>query len=201
MGIKFKSFTNNLPKYQEALKKFTNSVHEGAAEEMQNQLYSDAMDTLGNELAETIAAQNKEELEAMFEARSTIEGLSAAETKFFNSIKEDVGTKDEILLPEETINEVFEDLKTEHPLLSIINFKNAGLRLKALIAATEGVAVWGEIYGEIKGQLDAAFKEEGFKQNKLTAFVVIPKDALDFGAKWLKQFIMAQIEESFAVAL
>ncbi|XHB95902.1 phage major capsid protein [Lactococcus garvieae] len=59
----------------------------------------------------------------------------------------------------------------------------------------------GEIYGEIKGQLDAAFKEEDFKQNKLTAFVVVPKDALDFGAKWLKQFIMAQIEESFALAL
>lgn len=201
MGIKFKSITNKLPKYQEALKKFTDAVHDGAEEEMQNQLYADAMDTLGNELSETISEQNKEELEAMFEARTSNTGLTASETKFFNSIKEDVGTKDEILLPEETVNQVFEDLKTEHPLLSIINFKNAGMRIKALIAATEGVAVWGEIYGEIKGQLDAAFKEEAFKQNKLTAFVVIPKDALDFGAKWLKQFIMMQIEESFAVAL
>lgn len=201
MSITFSSITNDLPKYQGALKKFTDSVHENADESVQNQLYNEAMEMLGTELSETIGAQSKAELERMFDNMSANKGMTASEIKFFNSIKEDVGTKDEILLPEETVNQVFDDLKTNHPLLSIINFKNAGMRIKALIAETEGVAVWGEIYGEIKGQLDAAFKENDFKQNKLTAFVVVPKDALDFGAKWLKQFIMAQIEESFAVAL
>ena len=201
MTISFNKITQKLPNYQAALTKFTNAAHEGEGKEILDTLYAEAMETLGTDLQDALSNENKAEIEKMFDARAANKGLTASEIKFFNELKTDVGTKDEKLLPEETIDEVFEDLKTEHPLLSIINFKNAGMRFKALISETEGVAVWGEIYGEIKGQLDAAFKEDDFKQNKLTAFVVIPKDALDFGAKWLKQFIMDQIEESFAVAL
>ncbi|MRV56758.1 phage major capsid protein, partial [Staphylococcus aureus] len=66
---------------------------------------------------------------------------------------------------------------------------------------TSGVAVWGKIYGEIKGQLDAAFSEETAIQNKLTAFVVLPKDLNDFGPAWIERFVRVQIEEAFAVAL
>ncbi len=63
-------------------------------------------------------------------------------------------------LPEETIDRIFEDLTTNHPLLADLGIKNAGLRLKFLKSETSGVAVWGKIYGEIKGQLDAALSEE-----------------------------------------
>ena len=37
--------------------------------------------------------------------------------------------------------------------------------------------------------------------NKLTAFVVLPKDALKFSYSWLKQFVIEQIKETVAVAL
>lgn len=89
----------------------------------------------------------------------------------------------------------------EHPLLSKIGLRNAGLRMKFLKSETEGVAVWGKIFGEIKGQLDVAFSEEETIQNKLTAFVVIPKDLQDYNVSFIEEFVRTQINEAFAVAL
>ena len=51
------------------------------------------------------------------------------------------------------------------------------------------------------GQLKQAFNEEEAIQNKLTAFVVIPKDSEKFGPAWLQSFVSAQITEAFAAAL
>ncbi|MGN3394957.1 phage major capsid protein, partial [Enterococcus gallinarum] len=103
--------------------------------------------------------------------------------------------------PQETIDTIFEDVVSEHPLLAAIGVKNAGLRLKFLKSETSGVAVWGKIFDEIKGQLDAAFSEEESIQNKLTAFVVLPKDLTQFGPAWVESFVRLQIQEAFAVAM
>lgn len=127
--------------------------------------------------------------------------ITAKEVKFFNAINTDVGYKEEKLLPEETVDEIFEDLTTNHPVLEAIGLKNAGLRLKFLKSETSGVAVWGKIFGDIKGQLDAAFNEEEEIQNKLTAFVVVPKDLENYGPVWIKTFVKTQIEEAASVAL
>ena len=79
--------------------------------------------------------------------------------------------------------------------------RNAGIRLKFLKSTQTGEAVWGKINGEIQGQLKQAFNEEEAIQNKLTAFVVIPKDSEKFGPAWLQAFVSAQITEAFAAAL
>ncbi|WP_180530566.1 phage major capsid protein, partial [Staphylococcus haemolyticus] len=99
------------------------------------------------------------------------------------------------------IERVFDDLSTEHPLLSKINIQNAGLVTRIIKADATGQAVWGKIFGEIKGQLDAAFSEEEFKQSKLTCFVVIPDDLKMFGPNWVERFVRTQIEEAISVAL
>lgn len=155
-------------------------------------------DLASNEVREDLQAQI-EAFNAKFDADKV--GMSANEYKFFNEVITEVGYKEEMLLPEETIDEIFEDLTTAHPVLAAIGIRNAGLRLKFLRAETSGVAVWGKIFGEIKGQLDVAFSEETAISNKLTAFVVIPKDLEDFGPKWIKSFVMTQITEAFSVAL
>ncbi|EOL42003.1 HK97 family phage major capsid protein [Enterococcus phoeniculicola] len=127
--------------------------------------------------------------------------LNAEQRKFFNEINKEVGYKEETLLPQETIDNIFEDVVTEHPLLSAIGLKNAGLRLKFLKSETSGVAVWGKVFDEIKGQLDASFSDEEAIQNKLTAFVVVPKDLTNFGPAWIESFVRLQIQEAFAVAM
>ena len=191
-----------LPRYQEAVTKFTEAVTNGAEAEQRNELYADAMSIMGEELLEVVSDASKKEAEELFNSFQKNPKLTANEIKFFNEINKEVGSKNGILIPEETYNQVFDELTTEHPLLSIINFKNAGMHLKALTVKSEtGTAVWGNVFGEILGQLDATFQETAFEQNKLTAFVVIPKDALKFGATWLKQFVMEQIKEAMSVAL
>lgn len=185
-----------LPKYREAVAKLSAEISKGATPEEQEALFAEAFNTLGDELN----SKNAEELKKMFDVRAKNENVSAEEIKFFNELAES-GTKTELIIPEEVMIRVFDDLKEEHPLLSVLNFKNTGLRLKAIIGATEGEAQWGPIYGDIKGQLNQAFDEIDFGMNKLTAFVVLPKDALKFSYSWLKQFITEQIKEAISVAL
>lgn len=176
---------------------FLAAVNNNEPAEKQNELYGAMLDELLNEAKK----QARAEAEGLIAANPADAKLSARERKFFNAVTTDVGYKEEKLLPQETIDRIFENLTTAHPLLAEIGMVNAGLRLKFLKSETSGVAVWGNIYGEIKGQLDVAFSEEEAIQNKLTAFVVIPKDLKDFGPAWIESFVSTQIDEAFAVAL
>lgn len=177
--------------------KFLNAVNTGEPVETQNELYGQMIDELLNEAKK----QGLAAAEGVIATNPADAKMSAGARKFFNAVNTDVGYKDEELLPQETIDRIFEDLTSNHPLLVEIGLRNAGLRLKFLSSETSGVAVWGKIYGEIKGQLDAAFSREEDIQHKLTAFVVIPKDLKDFGPAWIESFVRTQIDEAFAIAL
>lgn len=183
--------------FKTARQDFLNAIQNDESEEQQAELYGNMI----NELFKESKAQAQAEAERISSLPSADKQLTAEQRKFFNEINTEIGYKDEKLLPEETIDRIFEDLTTEHPLLSELGIRNAGLRLKFLKSDTSGVAVWGQIFGDIKGQLDAAFSEETAIQNKLTAFVVIPKDLKDFGPAWIERFVRLQIQEAFAVAL
>lgn len=183
--------------FKTARQNFLNAVQNNESQDVQNELYSEMI----NELFEEAKAQAKTEAEGVINMPTADQKLNAEQRKFFNEINKEVGYKEEKLLPQETIDRIFEDLTTAHPLLEALGLKNAGLRMKFLKAETKGKAVWGKIFGEIKGQLDAAFSDEEAIQNKLTAFVVIPKDLADFGPAWVESFVRAQIDEAFAVAL
>ncbi|PNZ60937.1 phage major capsid protein [Staphylococcus casei] len=183
--------------FKTARQEFLNAIQNGEDEKAQAELYGKMI----NELFEESKAQAQAEAERVSSLPTAESKLTAEQRKFFNEINTEVGYKEEKLIPEETIDRIFENLTTEHPLLADLGIKNAGLRLKFLKSETSGVAVWGKIFGEIKGQLDAAFSEETAIQNKLTAFVVLPKDLKDFGPAWVERFVRLQIEEAFAVAL
>lgn len=128
--------------------------------------------------------------------------LTAEEIAFFNQVVKSDGFQDELVLPETIEERIYNDLTTEHPLLSVVNFRNLGtITLTAITSEYEGAAVWGPIFGDIKGQLDAVFKQESIAQSKLTAFVVLPKDLAKFGPKWVAAYVQAQIVETYAVAL
>lgn len=197
--------TDGFENFQAKKKTYADAVTAGAGVEEQQTAYSDMMDSLQDDLTaaieEQVNSQVKSELDGLEANRRVDSKMTAAEMKFFNEFETDTTNKNEIILPEDTRNEIFEDLKSEHPLLAELDIKDAGLRLKILKSDTKGAAVWGDIFGEIKGQLDQIFKEDTAKQSKLTAFVVVPNDALEYGAAWLKQYVVTQIVEVFAVAL
>lgn len=183
--------------FNQARDNFLNAVQNNESEEKQSELYGEMV----NQIAEEAKRQARQETESVIATNPAEAKMSARERKFFNEIDTNVGYKEDTLLPQETFDRIFEDLTTEHPLLSKIGLRNAGLRMKFLKSETEGVAVWGKIFGEIKGQLDAAFSEEETIQNKLTAFVVIPKDLQDYNVSFIEEFVRTQINEAFSVAL
>lgn len=193
--FKLKSMTNFTSKREE----FINAVKEGADQEAQGDAYLNMI----NALAEDVMDEAKKEVNLQVDQAANINKakMSKETYEFFNEINTEVGYKEEKLLPETTIDEIFEDLTTEHPLLDAIGLKSAGIRLKFLRSETSGQAVWGKVFDEIKGQLDATFSDEVAIQNKLTAFVVVPKDLADLSVNWIERFVRLQITEAFAVAL
>lgn len=183
--------------FENAKAAWIQAVQNNESTEKTGELYGEMLDQMIQE-----AKKAGETAAESYASGSTLDAkLNAEQRKFFNEINKEVGYKEETLLPQETIDNIFEDVVTEHPLLSAIGLKNAGLRLKFLKSETSGVAVWGKIFGEIKGQLDAAFSDEEAIQNKLTAFVVVPKDLTSFGPAWIESFVRLQIQEAFSVAM
>ncbi|EKY3975838.1 phage major capsid protein [Listeria innocua] len=198
MTIKLK---NNLANYEEKRTAFVNAVKNEETQEIQNEAYVEMVDAMAADIMDQAKKEARQEADAYISASRTDKNITNEEIKFFNDINKEVGYKEETLLPQTVVDEIFEDLTTEHPFLASIGMRTTGLRTKFLKSETSGVAVWGKIFGEIKGQLDATFSDEESIQNKLTAFVVVPKDLENFGPVWVKRFVVTQIEEAFAVAL
>nr|WP_262344376.1 phage major capsid protein [Lactiplantibacillus plantarum] len=157
------------------------------------------MDALGEDTLSEIKNQVHAQTEDYLDARRHDPKMSNEEVKFFNEIKTDTGFKEPKLLPETVVTEVFDDMVQAHPLLQAIGLQNQGISLKIIQSDASGVIGWGNIFGEITSQLDAKFKETKADQSKATAFLVLPKDLSDFGPSWIKQYVITQITEAFAV--
>lgn len=183
--------------FNEIRQKFVNAVADQAPQEEQNKLYNDMLEAMFEE-AKKVASNEVQSAIAMTPAEAK---MTARERKFFNEIDKTIATGATELLPEETVDRIFENLTTAHPLLEAIGLKNAGIRLKFLSSEATGKAEWKDVFGEITGQLKAAFNESKDIQHKLTAYVVIPKDAFKFGPAWIQNYVITQINEAFSVAL
>lgn len=183
--------------FKEARDNYLNAVQSGASAEQQEELYGILMDAV----EESAVAAARDEVEAAIGTDPRQANMSAREVAFWNELKKGAPAGIEKHFPEETVDRIFEDLVESHPFLEHIGLRNASIRLKFLTSAVEGQAVWGKINGEIKGQLEQSFGEETAIQNKLTAFVVLPKDTVKLSPAWLQTFVISQISEAFADAL
>lgn len=183
--------------------------------------YARVLNTKGNISSETVAnalvVMHKEldnhltnqidEKINLFGANANAKGISANERKFFNEVTKtdgftSNGYTSDVILPEETMERVFEDLTKNYPLLSLINFQNyKSIDIQIIKSETGGVAQWGQVFGEIKGQLDATFSNEEMTQNKLTAFIVLPKDLDKYGPAWVEAYVRTQLVETLSVEL
>lgn len=191
MGMKLST------EFKELKSQFLEASANGESQEVQAELYSKMMDSLLEEAKKTA----EKEVEGLVAQNPDDAKLSLREREFFNNIDKTAPAGIEKHLPQETVDRIFEDMIKAHPLLQHIGLKNASLRLKFLKGETSGVAVWGKIFDEIKGQLQQKFSDEESIQSKLTAFVVLPKDAEEYGPSWLARFVSVQINEAFAAAL
>lgn len=133
--------------------------------------------------------------------QKVIEALKTSEPKqAFTAI---IGSENEDdLMPTTIIEDVYKDLKEEHPLLNAISFQYVGYVTKWILNdhATQK-AVWGQITDEIIKEITSAFKTIDINQNKLSAYAIIEKGMLDLGPAFLDGYIRACLAEAIMAGL
>ena len=140
-----------------------------------------------------------------------VRALTSEETKFYQKLIEAMKSDNpkqalsgfDAVLPETVINNVFDDITEEHPLLSRIRFANAAALIKWLYSSMDGrfLAWWGPLCSEIKKQLAAQFHYLNLEQTKLSAFVPVCKAMLDLGPAWLDRYVRTILAEAIANGL
>lgn len=108
----------------------------------------------------------------------------------------------DVVMPETILNQVFEDLKQEHPLLDAVNFVY-GKGITKWMFSTDGTqkATWGALTKDITDEISAGFKSIDISQNSLSAFLPVSKAVLALGPEWLDRYIRALLVETLALGL
>ncbi|MCP1124568.1 phage major capsid protein [Bacillus sp. 3103sda1] len=164
--------------------------------------FDDMFDTLVTDLGEKISAEARiEAQDAQILASRGQNVLTSEERKFFNAVVQDGGFKDDSILPVTTQERVFEDLIAAHPLLDAIGLQDLGAVTRFIYSDPTKTYAWGSLFGEIKGQVNTAFREEQIGQLKLTAFAAIPKDMLELGPEYVERYVRTLLVESYSVGL
>lgn len=192
---------NKSDEMREAKAALAKAMTEGKPEE-QNAAFTSYLDALHQEVSANIAKQaNNEIMDRSILQNRGQNVLTSAETKFFQAAIDKKGFDEDSILPVTTQERIFEDLTQEHPLLNALQLKDMGAVTRIITADPEGAAVWGPLFGDIQGQIGAAFKETTITQLKLTAFAVVPNDMLELGPVWVERFVRALIVEVLSVGL
>lgn len=174
---------------------------EDATEKEQSEAFGNYFDVLQNEVVTAVSTQvNNEMLDRSILQQRGQNVLTSEEMKFFNAVI-DGGFNDGDILPETTQERVFEDLVTAHPLLDALGLQNLGAVTKFIYSDATKAYAWKEIFGDISGQVNAAFTSEKIGQLKLTAFAVIPNDMLELGPVWMERYVRTILVETHSVGL
>lgn len=136
--------------------------------------------------------------------------LTSQEKKYFEKLGEAMRaenpkqalTNPELVMPETVINAVFDDLQTEHPLLSRISFTNTQGAIKFLMSNNDyQKAVWGKLCAEITEEIESSFKDIDMTLMKLSAFIPVCEAMLDLGPAWLDSYVRQCLYEALANGL
>lgn len=169
------------------------------------------------ELSEYIGEQIREEVSAAKEYADSavlsgrgLRQLTSTEREFYQKLVENARSsmpKQEITgldkaFPETVIAEIVNDIETEHPILSEIDFVNTSIVTKWLLNAQgEQRAAWGELNSAITKELSGAIRVVDMTLCKLSAYMFLAKDMLDLGPEWLDVYVRRTLSEATAVAL
>lgn len=188
-------------KMMEALKANDSEAYVQAMEEM--------MEDVAKQTAATFEQMQDERDIAVLQSRG-IRQLTGEETKYYQALAEamrDANPKQaltnvKVTMPETVLTSVFEDLQTNHPLLSRIKFMPTGGAVKMLMSTGETQqAQWGELCDEVVKEILAGFKEVDTGLLKLSAFLPVCKALLDLGPAWLDSFVRQVLYEALANGL
>ena len=194
MVIKFNNFEEKKLAFAKATQEGTQEEQSAALNSMIEALAQDVQSDILNQVNESIVDRS------IMQSRGA-NVLTSEEMKFFNAVVEDGGFKDTETLPKTTQERIFDDLVQDHPFLQHIGLENLGAVTEFIYGDPEGAAVWGPLFGDIKGQLNATFRKESISQLKLTAFIPLANDMLKLGPVWVERYVRTMISEAMSVGL
>lgn len=132
------------------------------------------------------------------------------EKAYFKRLGEKMKAKDplevmtdiDLVMPETVFTQVFDNLRTAHPLLSKIQFQNTNGVIRFLMNLNGYQrAAWGPLCADIVKELTSGFKEVDSQLLKLSAFIPMCKAMLDLGPEWLDRYIREILYEALANGL
>lgn len=149
----------------------------------------------------------QQELDSRILAARGVRQLTSEERSYYQKLGEAMKATDprqavtgmDSVLPKTVIDSVFDDLRTNHPLLSRINFMATGGAVE-IIVNTNGYeeAAWGDLCDDIVKELTSGFKKINTGLYKLSAFMPVCKAMLDLGPEWLDNYVRQVLFEAFA---
>lgn len=191
-------------KNKEQKQVIVNALEEGNASVLADAILQAQIDNsqdIQKRLLKEAESFNAENADMQILAQRGFRALTNAETKYYNAVQ-DASSLTDVPLPRTVFDRVFEDLQTEHPLLSRITFQNTtGITEMVTRTGDVEVAWWGPLCDEIKKKLENGFKVEAVNLYKVSAYMPICKAMLDLGPIWLDRFVRESLYEAIAGAL
>ena len=175
--------------------------------------FDEMMQRVATDLREEFEQQQEEmrqNADAAILAQRGVRQLTSEERKFYTGVIAAMKGANpmqalqdpDLVLPVITVNSVFDELQTRHPLLSRINFRPSGGAVE-LIMSENGyqMAQWGELCDDIVKELLASFVKVDTMLRKLSAFLPVCKAMLDLGPEWLDRYVREVLYEALANGL
>lgn len=175
--------------------------------------FSEAFTELCQKIEENVLEQAREllqEQDTTILAQRGVRQLTSKEKDYYEKIIEAMKSPNpkqalndvDVVMPETIINSVFDELKTNHPLLSKLSATTVtGLTRMMMNTNGEQRATWGKLTAKIIEELTSGFKEVDVTQDKLSAFLPVSKAMLDLGPAWLDNYVRQVLYEALANGL
>ena len=182
-------------KAKEAWDEFRNSIVEEVKKDYEEAIAAKDEAVLAQRGYRQLTAQEKKWYGKVIDAMNSTNPKQAFTTLIGSENEED-------LMPSTIIEDVFNNLVDEHPILNKINFQYVGYLTKwVLNDHSTQIAKWGTITAEIAQEITSAFKVIDINQSKLSAFAVIEHGMIDLGPRFLDKYIRAVLHEAMACGL
>lgn len=184
-----------------------------AMEEKNFEKVGEAMQTYGRSLVAELAdaaAEYRQTADASILASRGVRSLTSAEQSFYDGIITAMQAPDvrqaltgaDKTIPQTVIDTVLADIENKHPLLAALDIVNTYGSTKWILAKDKMQrAQWGAITSAITAELTGEIDKLEFSDNKLTAFLPVPKDLLKLGASYLDAYVRRILTDALACGL
>lgn len=147
---------------------------------------------------QVVAEAERASHDAEFKKQLGLRTLSQEEKKFyegFKDIKQSLTANQIDIIPTEIIDRTLDDVKTASPILKLVNMAPANVK-KWIVASHSGVAVWGALTDDIKGELSAEISALNIELHMLSAYLVIPKAIRELSLEFVDRYFSAILSEA-----